>query len=124
MWTANYSVAAALGVLAVAAASPASAADPWFQPYESTTIPNGAGPGPAPRGTASADFTGDGKPDIVTISDFTMGNILLGAARLVGRSGRSGTAGGSRSRRLDRLRFSPRRTSGVVRMRTSVTDAM
>jgi len=77
MWTDKFSVAAAVAVIAVASASPASAADPWFQPYESTTIPNGAGPGPAPRGSASADFTGDGKPDVVTIGNFTFGNILL-----------------------------------------------
>jgi len=77
MRTDKFSVAAALGVLAVAAASPASAADPWFQPYQSTTIPNGAGPGPAPRGSASADFTGDGRPDVVTIGNFSYGNILL-----------------------------------------------
>jgi hypothetical protein len=77
MWTDKFSVAAAAAVIAVATASPASAAGSWFQTYEQTTIPNGAGPGPAPRGSASADFTGDGKPDVVTIGNFTMGNILL-----------------------------------------------
>lgn len=59
------------------AAAPASADVAWFAPYKKTTISNGAGPGPAPRGSATADFNGDGKADLVTIGDFTFGNILF-----------------------------------------------
>jgi len=55
---------------------PASAAS-WFAPNTETAIDNGLGPGPAPRGSASADFNSDGRPDVVTILDFTQGNILL-----------------------------------------------
>jgi hypothetical protein len=76
MWSAKFSVLATLS-LTVVAAPPAYADDPWFAPYTSTTIPNGSGPGPAPRGTATADFNRDGKADIVTISQFTYGNILF-----------------------------------------------
>src|SRR5207248_1922700 len=64
-------------VALVAQAGPANADAPWFAPYVSTTIPNGAGPGPAPRGTVTADFNRDGKADIVTISNFTQGNLLF-----------------------------------------------
>lgn len=56
---------------------PAQAASPWFATHVQTSISNGSGPGPAPRGSATADFNSDGKPDIVTILDFTQGNILL-----------------------------------------------
>jgi hypothetical protein len=77
MRTATFSVA--LGaVLALLLPTGRAVADPaWLAPYVSTTIPNGMGPGPAPRGTVSADFTGDGRADIVTIGNFTQGNLLL-----------------------------------------------
>lgn len=64
------------GVLAVTT-MPAQAANPSFAPKVQSSISNGAGPGPAPRGSATADFNSDGKPDVVTILDFTQGNILL-----------------------------------------------
>lgn len=62
--------------MVTAPAAPAAAADPLFTPFEQTSIPNGMGPGPAPRGSAAADFDNDGAPDLVTIGNFTMGNIL------------------------------------------------
>ncbi|WP_188113507.1 FG-GAP repeat domain-containing protein [Nocardioides humilatus] len=72
----SLSVLVAGGAL-VAAAVPAQAAGAWFAPYVGTTIDNGIGPGPAPRGSTVADFNSDGRPDIVTITDFTQGDILL-----------------------------------------------
>jgi hypothetical protein len=60
----------------IAGVPPAGAAS-WFAPNTPTAIDNGMGPGPAPRGSASADFNSDGHPDVVTIADFTQGNILL-----------------------------------------------
>lgn len=76
MRKATFSVLLTAGAL-VATTTPAQAADSWFAPYTETAIDNGMGPGPAPRGTASADFDSDGLPDIVTITDFTQGNVLL-----------------------------------------------
>lgn len=57
--------------------APAYAAGSWFAPNAPTAIDNGMGPGPAPRGSASADFNGDGRADVVTILNFTQGNIQL-----------------------------------------------
>lgn len=77
MRTVSFSVTALLMLTVVAVASPALAADSWFAPYQRTDIPNGQGPGPAPRGTASADFNRDGSPDIVTIGNFGNSNVLF-----------------------------------------------
>lgn len=77
MRTANFSVSALAALAVVAAAAPAIAAESWFAPYQRTDIPNGQGPGPAPRGTASADFNRDGSPDIVTIGNFGNSDILF-----------------------------------------------
>jgi hypothetical protein len=78
MRTSSFSLCAVVAAGALLAlASPAGADTPWFAPYVSTPLSNGPGPGPAPRGTVSADFTGDGKADIVTIGNFTFGNLLL-----------------------------------------------
>jgi hypothetical protein len=62
------------------------------------------GPGPAPRGSATADFNSDGKADVVTITDFTQGNILLAtgdgdgtftpAGEIAGSSGAQGLDAG------------------------------
>ncbi len=76
MWSFKFSVVTVAALVLVPVA-PAMAATDWFAPYVQTTIPNGSGPGPAPRGTATADFNRDGRADIVTISDGTMGNILF-----------------------------------------------
>jgi hypothetical protein len=86
------------------AATPAVAANPSFAPNVQTAIDNGFGPGPAPRGSASADFNSDGKPDVVTILNFTQGNILLvtgdgdgtftPGAELAGTSGTQGLDAG------------------------------
>jgi hypothetical protein len=67
----------AVAAVPLLAATPAVAANPSFAPNLQTAIDNGLGPGPAPRGSASADFNSDGKPDVVTILNFTQGNILL-----------------------------------------------
>jgi len=71
-----FPVAVAAGAL-LATTAPAYSVNPSFAPYVETPIDNGMGPGPAPRGSAVADFNSDGEPDIVTILDFTQGNILL-----------------------------------------------
>ena len=83
--------------------TPASAAS-WFAPNNPTAIDNGMGPGPAPRGSATADFNSDGKADVVTITDFTQGNILLAtgdgdgtftpAGEIAGSSGAQGLDAG------------------------------
>ncbi len=85
-------------------AAPAQADGPWFAPYVATTIDNGMGPGPAPRGSTTADFDSDGRPDVVTILDFTQGNILLAtgdgdgtftpAGQIAGTSGTQGLDAG------------------------------
>lgn len=66
---------ALLAAALVAAPSTAFAAD-WFAPYQQTAIPNSQGPGPAPRGTAAADFNRDGAPDLVSVNNSGSGNIL------------------------------------------------
>lgn len=76
MRNALFPVAVAAGAL-LATATPAHAVDPSFAPYVETALDNGMGPGPAPRGSATADFDSDGRPDIVTITDFAQGNIVL-----------------------------------------------
>jgi len=91
------------GVLA-ATTMPAQAANPWFAANVQTSIPSGLGPGPAPRGSATADFNSDGKPDVVTILNFTQGNILLAkgngngtftaAGEIAGTSGTQGLDAG------------------------------
>src|SRR3954451_25042937 len=78
MRTSVFSVVVMAGAAALLAqAAPALADAPWFAAGVSTPIPNGAGPGPAPRGTVGADFTGDGEQDVVTIGNFTFGTLLL-----------------------------------------------
>ena len=78
MRTARLSLPALLaGGALVVATLPAQAAGAWFAPFVATTIDNGAGPGPAPRGSTVADFDSDGRPDVVTITDFTQGDVLL-----------------------------------------------
>jgi len=67
----------ALVATATATTTAAQAEAAWFAPYVRTAIDNGNGPGPAPRGSTTADFNSDGRPDVVTILDFTAGNILL-----------------------------------------------
>lgn len=63
---------------ALVALAPVALADTlWFAAAVNTSISNGQGPGPAPRGTATADFNRDGKADLVTIGNFTMGNLLF-----------------------------------------------
>lgn len=85
----TFSVTTALAVAAVVVAAPALAADAWFAPFQRTDIPNGAGPGPAPRGSATADFNGDGNADIVTIGEFSMGDALFVPGRGDGGFGTS-----------------------------------
>lgn len=103
MRTVTLSVLLAAGALAVST-SPAHAAGAWFAPYVTTAIDNGLGPGPAPRGSATADFDSDGRPDVVTILNFTQGNILLAtgdgdgtftpAGEIAGTSGTQGLDAG------------------------------
>ncbi|WP_031469431.1 FG-GAP repeat domain-containing protein [Sciscionella sediminilitoris] len=68
-------LAAALAL--VAAVAPASAETAWFAPKEVTGFGNTLGPGPAPRGSVTGDFNSDGKADVVSIADFTIGRGLL-----------------------------------------------
>jgi hypothetical protein len=85
---------ATLGCLA-ATMAPAHAANPWFATAVQTSLNNGLGPGPAPRGSTTADFNGDGKPDIVTITQFTQGNILLATGNGNGTFTAAGEIAGS-----------------------------
>lgn len=77
MWRTRLIALSSTTLAAVAIAAPSQADTAWFAPYSETTIDNGMGPGPAPIGTVAADFDEDGKQDIVTITDFTQGNLLL-----------------------------------------------
>lgn len=99
----------ALGATAVVAllvtgmlvtAGPAQADGTWFAPAVRSDIDNGAGPGPAPRGSAIADFDGDGHADLVSIGQFTLGEVLVSPGNGDGTfgggvaiSGTSGTQG-------------------------------
>src|SRR5689334_22377994 len=92
---------ATLGCLA-ATMAPAHAANPWFAAAVQTSLNTGLGPGPAPRGSTTADFNSDGKPDIVTITQFTQGNILLATGNGNGTFTAAGEiAGSSGSQGLD-----------------------
>lgn len=64
-------------VTLVIPAAPAAADEPWFAPRIDSAIDNGAGPGPAPRGSASADFNSDARPDLVTIGNFTYDDVRV-----------------------------------------------
>ncbi len=67
------------GTLAAAALAVPSAAQaaPAFAPFASYATGSGIGPGPAPVTTVAADFTGDGRPDVVTTADFGQGELVL-----------------------------------------------
>jgi hypothetical protein len=58
-------------------AAPARAADPTFAPFASYATGSGIGPGPAPITTVAADFTGDGKPDVATTTQFGQGSAVV-----------------------------------------------
>ncbi|WP_182378939.1 VCBS repeat-containing protein [Nocardioides sp. WS12] len=62
--------------LLVAATSPAMAAA-WFGAPLTSQLDNSLGPGPAPRPAATADVDGDGHVDLVSIGDFTFGDIRV-----------------------------------------------
>jgi len=120
MWSFKFSVVPTAALLTLALAAPASADPAWFAPYVSSTIPNGSGPGPAPRGTATADFTSDGKADIVTISNFTMGNILVVPGNGNGTFGTSSEiAGTAQTQGLDAGDVNGDGKADVVAMTTS-----
>lgn len=65
----------AAGVM-ITAASPALAAG-WFGAPVTSPLDNSLGPGPAPRPVATADVDGDGHADLVSIGDFTFGDIRV-----------------------------------------------
>jgi len=74
-------IAASLGV---AATVPAHAAG-WFGVGIESPIDNSAGPGPAPRPAATADVDGDGRADLVSVGDFTYGDIRVSLGDGTGR---------------------------------------
>ncbi|HWJ08867.1 MAG TPA: VCBS repeat-containing protein [Nocardioides sp.] len=67
------------GLLAVAA-GPALGAS-WFGTPVTSPLDNSLGPGPAPRPAATADVDGDGHADLVSVGDFTMGDIRVSLGR-------------------------------------------
>lgn len=121
MRTATFSVSSTLLVLALLATGiPASAATSWFAPYQQTTLANGQGPGPAPRGTASGDFNSDGRPDIVSINNFGNADILYVPNTGNGTFGTPSTIANTRNTQgLDVGDVNGDRTPDVVAMTTN-----
>ena len=82
--------------MTVGGGAPASSAS-WFGTAITSPIANSFGPGPAPRPAASADVNGDGKPDLVSVGDFTQGDIRvsrgLGDGRFSAATTVPGTSG-------------------------------
>jgi hypothetical protein len=72
----NISLCVATASLAVVCASPA-VATAWFGSAITSPIDNQLGPGPAPRPAATADVNGDGHADLVSIGEFTQGDIRV-----------------------------------------------
>ncbi len=85
----------AASALALVMAGPATAAA-WFGTAVTSSIDNSLGPGPAPRPAATADVNGDGHADLVSVGDFTQGDLRvslgLGNGRFAAASTVAGTA--------------------------------
>ena len=94
----HISLCVATAVTAAATAltiTPAHADEAWFGPKVDSSINNSAGPGPAPRGAATADFNEDGHPDLVSIGDFTLGDLRVSLGHGDGTFAAASTVPGS-----------------------------
>ena len=85
-----------VAVTTVGFGSPTAAAEAWFGSAVTSPIDNSLGPGPAPRPAATADVDGDGDADLVSVGDFTQGDIRvskgLGDGRFAAATKVAGTA--------------------------------
>ena len=75
---------AAAVLVGVATVVPAHAAT-WFGAAVTSGIDNSTGPGPAPQSAATADVNGDGRADLVSVGDFTIGDIRVSLGDGTGR---------------------------------------
>jgi hypothetical protein len=90
------SVGLAVALSVGVATAPSAHAVTWFGAPLTSAIDNSLGPGPAPRPAASADVNGDGLADLVSVGDFTFGDIRVslgdGAGRFAAATKVAGTA--------------------------------
>ncbi|HEX4904772.1 MAG TPA: VCBS repeat-containing protein [Acidimicrobiales bacterium] len=116
----NVRLSLVVAVALALASAPAGAATPWFGPRIDSAIANSAGPGPAPRGAASGDVDGDGRPDLVSIGDVTFGDLRVSRGLGDGRFAAATTIAGSRQTQgLDVGDVTGDGRSDVVAMSTS-----
>lgn len=116
---------AALALAAVGLAGPATAAAPWFGAAITSPIANTGGPGPAPRGAATADFDGDGHADLVSVGDFTFGDLRVSRGLGDGRfAAASAVAGTAQTQGLDAGDVTGDGTPDVVAMSTSTLTVL
>lgn len=118
-------VTLALAALAVGITGPATAATTWFGTSVTSAVANGAGPGPAPRAAATADLDGDGHPDVVSIGNFTFGDVLVSPGLGNGRfSAATAIPGTAQTQGLDAGDVTGDGAPDVVAMTTSAVSIL
>ncbi|KAA1426677.1 FG-GAP repeat domain-containing protein [Nocardioides antri] len=103
----------------VAVTPPAHAAT-WFGPGIASPIDNAMGPGPAPRPAATADVDSDGRADLVSVGDFTAGDIRVSLGDGTGRfAAATEVAGTAQTQGLDLGDLTGDGRADIVAMTTS-----